>query len=840
MREEEFKRWLEEQQYKASTISTQLSSARTIEQAYGNLDEIYQRDAFNELLQEFAYSANDRSENKSNPSRLKLWGDNYRDLAHLRATINYYKRFREGRPRVRPQGVLPDRQAVEKAMNEYAEAGALAFMETYGFSWKNVDHYVAHNEDYFPSKAIFGVAYQYMPSGAALDSQACDGTEAHRHLTNLGFEITKRAPVIFFGRDGKTYAPIAQTNSSSGRKAYRFRRVGTSNRTEDAVETNDLVELCRAVFVDRFAARISPDDGGAASYLTYPGKFSGYWLRPDIREQIQSLRADPARIIETSEAAVVTSPSNIIFHGPPGTGKTWSTAQQAVFLCDGSTPSDREKVMARYRELEAEKRIAFVTFHQSMDYESFVEGLRPETERPDAAEGAETVGSGFRLEARAGIFREICSLAEQARRSLGKLESSLLNLEKRQFWKMGLGAIGTDDEVYEGALAGGYVSLGWGGSIDWSDSRFESAAEVEKEWKAKNPEDSAPSNYTQLWPFRSKMKIGDIVIVPYGNSAFRAVAEVTGNYQFVPTEDGSFNHRRSVKWLLKLAEPLPLDTIVEGNFTMRTLYPIPEARLKKPALSRLIASDQRSIAERPAQGAHHPDQFVLIIDEINRANVSKVFGELITLIEPDKRLGQPNALEVLLPYSRKPFGVPDNLHIVGTMNTADRSIALLDTALRRRFQFVGMEPDPTSLVEATARTGLPLDEILQTLNDRIEYLLDRDHRVGHAFFINCLTRADVDRVMRNKVIPLLQEYFFEDWSRVAAVLGEQTEPSAKTYKGAFLECRRLSDPTVDGGPDRLSWSVRAGAFAEGAYESLARGADYGRAVPIDVGGEATA
>jgi 5-methylcytosine-specific restriction protein B len=337
------------------------------------------------------------------------------------------------------------------------------------------------------------------------------------------------------------------------------------------------------------------------------------------------------------------------------------------------------------------------------------------------------------------------------------------------------------------------------------------------------------------------MKIGDIVIVPYGNSAFRAVAEVMGDYQFQPTEDGNFNHRRRVKWLLKLAEPLPLDTIVEGNFTMRTLYSITETRLKKPALSRLLASDQRSVTERPGQGADRPDQFVLIIDEINRANVSKVFGELITLIEPDKRLGQPNALEVLLPYSRKPFGVPDNLHIVGTMNTADRSIALLDTALRRRFQFLEMEPNPDSLGDATTRTGLPLDEILQTLNDRIEYLLDRDHRIGHAYFINCLTRVDVDRVMRDKVIPLLQEYFFEDWSRVAAVLGEQTEPSAKTYKGTFLECRRLKDPTADGGPDRLSWSVRPGlAFAEEAYENLTQGADLVEAIPVDVGIEATA
>jgi 5-methylcytosine-specific restriction enzyme B len=336
----------------------------------------------------------------------------------------------------------------------------------------------------------------------------------------------------------------------------------------------------------------------------------------------------------------------------------------------------------------------------------------------------------------------------------------------------------------------------------------------ENVWKKTNPTDKSPSNYTQLWTFRAKMQKGDIVIVPFGNSAFRAVGEVTGDYQYLRGEDGHYNHRRSVRWLLKLVEPLSLDTIVEGQFAMRTLYEIEGSRLNKPALRRLLA------AERPT-----PDQFVLIIDEINRANISKVLGELITLIEPDKRLGQPNALEVLLPYSRKPFGVPDNLHIVATMNTADRSVALLDTAIRRRFTFVEVVPEPTLLQQVALQTGVPLVEVLRTLNDRIEYLLDREHRIGHAFFVDCTTRHDVDRVMRDRIIPLLQEYFFEDWGRVASVLGEKIEPLPNpSRKGHFLESRLLKDPTPEGGPDRVSWSViqdgPGAGFALDAYDLL--------------------
>ncbi len=219
------------------------------------------------------------------------------------------------------------------------------------------------------------------------------------------------------------------------------------------------------------------------------------------------------------------------------------------------------------------------------------------------------------------------------------------------------------------------------------------------------------------------------------------------------------------------------------------------------------------IFRRMAEAAKiKPENHVLIIDEINRANISKVFGELITLIERDKRLGMDEPLTVRLPYSRDRFGVPANLHIVGTMNTADRSIALLDTALRRRFSFLEIAPDSELLPEIV--DGVPLRSVLETMNDRIEYLIDREHCVGHAFFMGVEKRQGIDAVMRDKIIPLLQEYFFEDWGRLAAVLGETAERG-----GAFLECRMLSDPTGQGSEDRPSWRVRE-HFSGGAYKGL--------------------
>lgn len=500
----------------------------------------------------------------------------------------------------------------------------------------------------------------------------------------------------------------------------------------------------------------------------------------------------------------VMPPTNVILYGPPGTGKTYRTAQEAVFLCDGHVPEGRPALMARYNALRDAGQIDFVTFHQSYAYEDFVEGLRPQTGSDEGVEGSAT--SGFRLEPRNGIFREICALAEQARKRPSG--TGAVDLSGRQFFKMSLGRAGQDDHVFDEAIKGDYVVLGWGGEVDWSDPKYADYNAVFERWNELEPNTSGNSgNISQVWRFRGSMQEGDIVVVSEGNSKFRAIGEVIGDYEYNPTGFETYNHRRKVKWLLVLDNALPVETIYDGPFTMASCYLLKGAKIKREALSRLLP------------GAHNepvgpPDQFVLIIDEINRANVSKVFGELITLIESDKRLGEANALEVKLPYSGDKFGVPANLHIVGTMNTADRSIALLDTALRRRFQFRELMPEPERLEEQV--DGVPLQQVLKGINDRIEYLFDRDHQIGHAFFMGCTSKDAIDAVMRDKVIPLLVEYFYENWEKVRQVLGESRD------EGAFIVRSKISAPPGsenDFGQDRYRYTVQP-AFELAAYSQL--------------------
>jgi len=209
---------------------------------------------------------------------------------------------------------------------------------------------------------------------------------------------------------------------------------------------------------------------------------------------------------------------------------------------------------------------------------------------------------------------------------------------------------------------------------------------------------------------------------------------------------------------------------------------------------------------------------VLIIDEINRGNISKIFGELITLIEDDKRTGQPEALSVTLPYSKSNFSVPDNLFLIGTMNTADRSLTSIDAALRRRFLFEEVMPDQSLLSDINI-DGISLSKVLQSLNHRIELLLGREYLIGHSYFLPLKddpSLGHLSDIFSLQVIPLLKEYFFDDWEKIHRTLGDHQKPNKYQMVRKRFNDANIQDLLGDDwqGGHEAGWEVSESALGE--------------------------
>lgn len=467
------------------------------------------------------------------------------------------------------------------------------------------------------------------------------------------------------------------------------------------------------------------------------------------------------------------SAKNLILYGPPGTGKTYSTIDRALEIIDptivASTMADmdgRAQRKARFDELLQAKRIGFVTFHQSFSYEDFVEGLKASTDE----EGQ------VKYEVEDGIFKQMCSAATASSGGISAGHAKTLDPAGRTIWKMSLGnTLGPDASIYEECIENGYVLLGWGQDIDFSGaSTWDHIKEKVKERKS----DGVDSEYTvtACHAFVNMMKPGDLIIVSDGNHKFRAIGVVKGDYRFLPVAEDReqlYQQCRDVDWIRTYSPSLPSDQLMTVAFSQMSLY-----RLKQPAIDLDLV--RLLLSENEVTETGTPRPFVLIIDEINRGNISRIFGELITLIEDSKRAGKPESLEVKLPYSKKMFSVPANLYLIGTMNTADRSLAQLDIALRRRFVFEELMPAP-SILEGLSIEGINLSRMLTAINQRIEILYDREHMIGHTFFLSLFdkpTMEELKRIFTGSILPLLEEYFFEDWEKIRLVLADNRKPAA--------------------------------------------------------------
>lgn len=503
----------------------------------------------------------------------------------------------------------------------------------------------------------------------------------------------------------------------------------------------------------------------------YPITRKPFWPESYFDDSDADITDDDYEVAEQGEIYTMTqlSPLNQILYGPPGTGKTFHTMDAAVKAAEPYFKwANRDQLKAEYERLVKEKRVRFVTFHQSYGYEEFVEGVK-----------AETVDGEINYKIESGVFKKAVESARAKRVSQLDL-SSHYDLSKRKIWKMSLGNTQTDEGemVFNECIENNYLLLGYGGNINFECCNSTSKIKekfIEAGYQLK-PQDY---NVTSVNTLVNKMSVGDIVIISDGNHKFKAIAEITSNYSFIDDDRDWYFQKRDVKWLMIFDEARPVDELFSSSLSQMTLYNLKDSVISREKLSHLLNESKQELEEIK--------NYVLVIDEINRGNISKIFGELITLIEPSKRKGAEEALEVTLPYSGDVFSVPDNLYIIGTMNTADRSLALMDTALRRRFDFVEMMPKP-ELFENRKIKNIDLTQLLTILNKRIEVLYDREHTLGHAFLFPVYNEQDEDNAFgllkaafKNKIIPLLEEYFFDDWNKIRLVLGDNQKEEALCF-----------------------------------------------------------
>ncbi|EOV0802213.1 McrB family protein [Campylobacter coli] len=440
---------------------------------------------------------------------------------------------------------------------------------------------------------------------------------------------------------------------------------------------------------------------------------------------------------------------NQILYGPPGTGKTYHTIDKALEIL-GENLESRDEKKAKFDEYVKNGQIVFTTFHQSYGYEEFVEGIKPMMNN-------EANSQEIQYEIKDGIFKDICN------RALENYENSNLNTEELR-------------------------------------EKIKLREKVEK-FLNRLLETNEPI---------SKTKGGNFFINSFNNNTIEIYSEDVERF------DGIFKLSLST-FITLLKSNIEFNSAVEmfkkvfdRDYADRThtYYFNLVNKFKEYEKQAVLKTEDNKISSNSL------NSYIIIIDEINRGNVSKIFGELITLIEPSKRIGESEELKVTLPYSGKKFGVPKNVYILGTMNTADRSITSLDTALRRRFEFVEMMPDPDLLKNVfickdvenpnkdedylgddakTEGFAEILQNILISINKRIEFLLDREKTIGHAFFMSEAVKFNKDNwckpdkyeedwyvlsisklksIFQNKIIPLLQEYFYNDYALISAVLND--------------------------------------------------------------------
>lgn len=596
-------------------------------------------------------------------------------------------------------------------------------------------------------------------------------------MLKLGGESTCAHLAETFGNTAGFYNALGTGFAGKVKKHFRC---------PDCIDLEDNDEERSRVYVVPFIGCYVMENGN---------KRYSWRLRDELKEALMHID-----LPNSTQESVTDVGLNTILYGPPGTGKTYHTVIYAVAIIENKELSAVEKedyaeVLERYNEYKAQGRIEFTAFHQSYGYEEFIEGIRP-TITPDDADGE---SGDIQYSVQPGVFKRFC---ERAERPIVVANADYGISDSPNIWKVSLEGTG-DNPTRTECLKNNHIRIGWDdyGKDITDETDF-----------------SVSGGRVVLNAFINKMQVGDIVLSCYSASTIDAIGVVTGEYEW-HDEYANLKRLRKVNWVVK---DIRENILAINGGTSMTLASVYRLNISLADVYQLIEKYQpKQIVPNNVRN----DNYVFIIDEINRGNISKIFGELITLIEASKRVGLPEGMTVRLPYSQKLFGVPKNVYIIGTMNTADRSIATIDTALRRRFLFREMLPAPKVLADISVE-DLSISELLARLNKRITVLYDREHTIGHAYFMPLKASPTVEtlaEIFTNNIIPLLQEYFYEDYEKIRLVLGDNKKSNPEEQfivakENNYAELFGDADVGLD---DGYSYEINHAAFGNiEAYRSI--------------------
>lgn len=465
------------------------------------------------------------------------------------------------------------------------------------------------------------------------------------------------------------------------------------------------------------------------------------------------------RNIKTLEEIYENQKSNFslnqIFFGSSGSGKTYNSIITALQIVNAFYTEDRNELKKLLKTYMENNQIAFLTFHKNFKYEDFIEGIKTIIDKES--------GKPIKL-VKDGILKDLSKLAYSELQKKDTNYKFNFDKTKNKIFKMSIGtkSLEKDDLTLSYCFEKNYIALDLLSNIDysiientedWEKAREELSKFYQHEENV--DEDKKRLDIQSIYFFKNYMKSDDIILISNDNEKIIGIAKVNGWYEFKDIVGIRFNHFRKVDWLMKSCN-IPIELFYKRKFSSHNIYELDNSIFNLENLYDFI--NNKNIKN-----------YVLIIDEINNSDIYDIFGDVITIIDEEKRLGNSQELKVKLPYSNEEFGLPKNLHLIASINSFDN----IDINLMRKFDFIKTEIN-YKLLDFSI-DNINISKLLFIINSRISYLIGDNYQIGQGYFNKIIENPSFEtlkEIFKNKIIPFLINIFDNDLKKVSMVLGD--------------------------------------------------------------------